>query len=167
MLFAFQIKSLLVNQSVKLLDLIEGLGDFKFEVTDVSAQVVALICLDLVSHIKSVDFFKVFPIALSKGSKLVISLSFLRLEASICILTDLLLVFHSLNVNVAVTDQSSLPVKFGIQLRILALAVVVNLALLIDLRSERLDESDVRIDSRLVVLVHSPLVFIQTAEILL
>ena len=77
LLFALQIECLLVNQSVKLLDLIEGLGDFKFEVTDVSAEVVALICLDLVSHIKSVDFFKVFPIALSEGSQLVIRLSLL------------------------------------------------------------------------------------------
>ena len=74
--------------------------------------------------------------------------------------------FHSLNINIPVTDQGTLPVKLGIKLRVLALAVIVNLSLFIDLGPERLDESYVSIDSRLVVLVHPPLFFIQTAEIL-
>ena len=55
--------------------------------------------------------------------------------------------FHPLNVHISVTNQSSLPVELGVKLRVLALTVIVNLALLIDLRSERLDESDVRVDS--------------------
>ena len=77
LLFALQIECLLVNQSVKLLDLIEGLGNFKFEVANVAAEVITLVCLNLVRDIKPVDLFKVFPIALSEGSQLVICLSFL------------------------------------------------------------------------------------------
>ena len=77
LLFALQIECLLVNQSVKLLDLIEGLGDFKFEVANVAAEVITLVCLNLVRDIKSVDLFKVFPVALSEGSQLVIRLSLL------------------------------------------------------------------------------------------
>ena len=37
LLFALQIECLLVNQSVELLDLIERLGDFKFEIANVTA----------------------------------------------------------------------------------------------------------------------------------
>ena len=77
LLFALKIECLLVNQSVKLLDLIEGLGDFKFEVANVAAEVITLVCLNLVRDIQPVDLFKVFPVALSEGSQLVIRLSFL------------------------------------------------------------------------------------------
>ena len=69
------------------------------------------------------------------------------MEARICILADLLLMFYSLDVNIAVADQSALPVKLGIELRILALAVVVDLSLFIDLGPERLDEADVCVDT--------------------
>ena len=55
--------------------------------------------------------------------------------------------FYSLDVNIAVADQSALPVKLGIELRILALAVVVDLSLFINLGPERLDEADVCIDT--------------------
>ena len=77
LLFALQIECLLVNQSVKLLDLIEGLGDFKFKVANVAAEVITLVRLNLVRDIESIDLFKVFPVALSEGRQLVIRLSFL------------------------------------------------------------------------------------------
>ena len=77
LLFALQIECLLVNQSVKLLDLIEGLGDFKFEVANVAAEVITLVCLDLVRNIESVNLFKVFPVAFPKGSQFIICLPFL------------------------------------------------------------------------------------------
>ena len=55
--------------------------------------------------------------------------------------------FHSLDVNITVTDQSALPVKLGIELRILTLAIVVDLSLFIDLGPERLNEADVCVDT--------------------
>ena len=45
--------------------------------------------------------------------------------------------------------------------------IFVDLSLFIDLGPERLDEADVRIDTRLVVLVHPPLFFVEAAKILL
>ena len=77
LLFALQIECLLVNQSVKLLDLIERLGDFKFEIANVAAEVITLVCLDLVRDVESVNLFEVFPVTLPQGGQLVICLSFL------------------------------------------------------------------------------------------
>ena len=72
-----------------------------------------------------------------------------------------------LNVDVAVADELALPVQLRVQLGVLALAVVVDGALLVDLGAQRLDEADVGVHSRLVVLIHSALLFVETTEILL
>ena len=73
----------------------------------------------------------------------------------------------ALDVDVAVGDERSLPVEFRVKLSVLSLTVVINRALLINLRSESLYEADVCVDARLVVLIHSSLLLIQSAEILL
>ena len=73
----------------------------------------------------------------------------------------------ALDVDVAVGDERSLPVEFSVKLSVLSLTVVINRALLINLRSESLYEADVCVDARLVVLIHSSLLLIQSAEILL
>ena len=72
-----------------------------------------------------------------------------------------------LYVDVPVTDQLTLSVEFGVQLRVLPLPVVVDGPLLVDLGPQRLDETDVGVNARLVVFVHPPLIFVETAEVLL
>ena len=73
----------------------------------------------------------------------------------------------ALDVDIAVANKLSLAVQLRVELRILPLAIVVNCALFIDFGAESLDESNVGIDARLVVLVHAPLVFVKAAKILL
>lgn len=51
-----------------------------------------------------------------------------------------------LDVDVSVGDQLSLAVELGVELSILSLTVVVNGALFIYLRAERLDETNVGVN---------------------
>lgn len=74
---------------------------------------------------------------------------------------------YFLYVDVPVTDQLTLSVELGVQLRVLPLPVVVDGPLLVDLGPQRLDETDVGVHARLVVFVHPPLIFVETAEVLL
>ena len=167
LLLRFQVECFLVDQSVEFLNLVQRLADFKFEVANVAAQVITLIGLDFISDVESIDFFEVFPVTLSESRQFIISLSFLGLEAGVGILADLLLVLDALDVDVAVGDERSLPVQFRVQLSVLPLPVVINRALLIDLRSQSLYEANIGVDARLVVFIHSSLLLIQSAEILL
>lgn len=112
-----------------------------------STKVITLISLDFISNIEPVNFFKVLSIPLSKSRQFIVSLTFLRLQAGVCILRHLLLMFDSLNVDVAVGDECPLPIQLCVQLSILSLAIVVDGALFVDLRSERLDETNVSIDT--------------------
>ena len=66
------------------------------------AEVGALVGLDFVAHIKTVDLFKVISVTLSKSAELVISLALLRLEILVRILGDLKLVVDPLDVDVTV-----------------------------------------------------------------
>lgn len=73
---------------------------------------------------------------------------------------------HSLSVNIPLRDQCSLSVQFSVQLSILSLSFIVNLPLLINFPSQCLNETDISINSGLVVLIHPSFVFIQTAKVL-
>ena len=86
LLLRFQVECFLVNQSVQLLNLVQCLADFKFEIANVAAQVITLIGLDFIGDVESIDFFEVFPVTLSESSQFIISLSFLGLEAAVGIL---------------------------------------------------------------------------------
>lgn len=67
LLLAFKIKRFLVDQSVQLLHLVEGLGDVELEVSDVIAEVVAFVRFYFVGNVQPFDFFKVFAVALTQG----------------------------------------------------------------------------------------------------
>ena len=51
-----------------------------------ATQVVSFISLDLIGNVESIDFFKVFPVTVTKRRQLVISLPLLALKASVGIL---------------------------------------------------------------------------------
>ena len=53
----------------------------------------------------------------------------------------------SLDVDVAIADQRALAVELRVKLCVLSLSIVIDLALLIDLGSQRLDESNIGIDT--------------------
>lgn len=74
---------------------------------------------------------------------------------------------YTLDIDIAVANELPLSVKFSVELSVLALAVVVDSTLLVDFRSERLDETNVRINTRLVIFVHSTFVLVETAKVLL
>jgi len=132
-----------------------------------STKVIAFIGLDLISNVQPVDFVKILPVPVPKSIEFVIGLTFLWLEASISVLADLLLVLDSLNVDVAIGDQSPLPVQLRVKLGILALAVVIDGALLVHLGSQCLDEADVGIYTRLVIFIHASLFLVQPPKVLL
>ena len=147
LLLALQIERLLIDEPIELLDLVQSLADLKFKVSDVSAQIVPLVCLHLICNVQSVNFFQVFAVSLPEGGELVVGLAFLGLEAGVGVLAHLLLVLDPLDVDVTVADQRALPVELRVKLCVLPFSIVIDLALLIDLRSERLDESNVSIDT--------------------
>lgn len=74
---------------------------------------------------------------------------------------------NSLDVDVPLADKSPLTVQLRVQIGVLALTLVVDAALLVDLGPQVLYETDVAIDTRLKVLVHSSLFFVQAAKVLL
>ena len=164
---ALKVKRFLVNHPVQLFNLVESLGNLKLEVADVGAQVVALVGLDFVCNVQTINFLQILTVAVPEGGLLVVELALLGLKADISVLTDLHLVLHTLDVHVTVADLLALAVQLRVELGILPLAVVVDRALLVDLGAQRLDEADVCIDSRLVVLVHPALLFVEAAKILL
>lgn len=147
LLFALQIESLLIDQSVELLNLIQSLANFEFKVSDVAAQIITLVCLNLICNVQSIDFFQVFAVSFSQCCQFVICLTFLGLQAGVRVLTDLVLVFHTLDVYVSIADQSTLPIELSVKLSVLSLSIVIDLALLVNLRSKSLDESNVSIDT--------------------
>ena len=147
LLLALQIERLLIDQPIELFDLVQGLADLKFKVSDVAAKIVPLVRLHLICNVQSVNFFQVFAVSFSERSKLVVSLPFLGLEAGVGVLAHLLLVLDPLDVDVAVADQRALAVELRVKLCVLSLSIVIDLALLIDLRSQRLDESNIGIDT--------------------
>ena len=167
LLLALKVKRFLVDHPVQLFNLVECLGNLELEVADVGAQVVALVGLDFVCNVQTIDFFQVLAVAVPESGQLVVKLALLGLKADISVLTDLHFVLHTLDVHVAVADELALAVQLRVELGVLPLAVVVDRALLVDLGAQRLDEADVCIDSRLVVLVHPALLFVEAAEILL
>lgn len=59
-------------------------------------------------------------------------MAFLAGQVSIRVVTDLLLVLDSLDVDVAIRNKLALSVEFGVELSVLPLAVVVNGALFVD-----------------------------------
>lgn len=73
----------------------------------------------------------------------------------------------TLNVNVAVCNQSALTVQLRVQFCILSFAVIVDGALLVNFASKCLNKSDVAVDATFVVFVHASFVFVQTAKVLL
>ena len=94
-------------------------------------------------------------------------MTLLRLEARIGVLTDLLLVLDSLDVDVSVSDQLSLTVELCVEFSVLSFAIVIDCPLLVNLGPQRLNEPNVSVDSGLVVLIHAALVFVKTSEVLL
>jgi hypothetical protein len=102
LLLALQIVRFLVDQSIQLLDLVQTLRDFKLKVADVPAEVSALVGLDFVAHIKTVNLCKVISVTLPKSAELVISLPLLRFEIQVRVLGDLELVVDSLDVDITV-----------------------------------------------------------------
>ena len=102
LLLSLQVVRLLIDQPVQLFHLIEAFRDFKFEVANVIAEVVALVSLDLVCHIKAVDLFEVLTVTLSQRRQLFVRLTFLRLQTSVGVLGDLELVLDTLDVDVTI-----------------------------------------------------------------
>ena len=147
LLLALQIERLLIDQSIELFDLVQGLADLKFKVSDVAAKIVPLVRLHLICKVQSVNFCQVFAVSFAERGEHVVSLPFLGLEARVSVLDHLLLVLDPLDVDVAVADQRALAVELRVKLCVLSLSIVIDLALLIDLRSQRLDESNIGIDT--------------------
>ena len=86
LLLALKIKRFLVDQSVQLLDLVEGLGDVELEVSDVVAEVVAFVRFYFVGNVQPFDFLEVFAVALTQGRQLIVHLALLRLQAHVGVL---------------------------------------------------------------------------------
>ena len=124
------------------------------------AQVVALVRLHLIANVQTIDLFEVLAIALAKRSKFIVNLALLRLKARICVLTHLHFVLHALDVDVTLTDELPLTVELAVELGVLTFAIIVDSPLLVNLRSERLYETNVGIDTRFVVFVHPALILI-------
>ena len=78
-----------------------------------------------------------------------------------------MLVANPLNVNVTVRDHTPLAIKLGIEFSVVLFTVVINRTLFIDFGSERLDEANVGVNTRLVIVIHAALVLVQTSEVLL
>ena len=97
------------------------------------AEVVSLVCFDLVGHIEPIDFFEVFAVTISQSCKLVVGLAFLARKVGISVVADLLLVLDTLDVDVAIRNKLSLSVELGVEFSVLSLAVVVDGALLVNL----------------------------------
>ena len=74
---------------------------------------------------------------------------------------------YSLDVNVSVRDECPLSIQFSVQLSVLAFALIVDRLLLINLCTQGLDETDVTINSSLVVFIHPAFVFVEAAKVLL
>ena len=53
----------------------------------------------------------------------------------------------ALDVDVALRNELPLPVELRVQLRVLPLAIVIDRPLLVDLRPERLNETNVGVDA--------------------
>ena len=157
----------MVDEPVQLLHLVECLGDLELKVADVAAQVVTLVSLDLVGDVEPVDLLQVFPVAIAESAQFVLALPLVRLELSVVVMADLQLMIDPLDVHVTVGDELPLPVELLVQLSVLTLPVVVDRALFVHFGSKGLDEANVGIDTRLVVLVHASLVFVEPTEILL
>ena len=75
--------------------------------------------------------------------------------------------FDPLDVDVSIGDECPLPVELRVKLCVLALAIVINCALLVHLRPECLDETDVRVDPRLIIFIHTSFFFVQPPKVLL
>ena len=131
------------------------------------AEVVTLVCLDLVGHIEPIDFFEVLAVTISQSCKLVVGLAFLAREVGIGVVADLLLVLDALDVDIAIRNKLSLSVELGVEFSVLSLAVVVDGALLVNLSPKGLDEANIGVDARLVIFIHPPFVFVQPTEVLL
>ena len=112
-----------------------------------STQIVPFIGLNFICNVQSVNFFQVFAVSFSERGQLVVCLAFLGLQACVGVLTHLLLMLDALDVNVTVADQCTLPVKLCIKLSVLPFSIVIDLALLVNLRSERLDETNIGVDT--------------------
>ena len=84
----------------------------------------------------------------------------------ICVALDLHLVSESLDFNISIRNLSPLSIELCIQIGVLLFSFVINLPLFIDLGSEGLDEANVAINTTLVVLIHSALVFVESPKVL-
>ena len=96
----------------------------------------------------------------------VFGLVFLARQTLVAIALNRELVIESLNISVTICNDGSLPVQLGIELCVLLSPFVVQRALLVYVSTKSLDEPDVSVDTALVVFVHPPLIFIQTAKVL-
>ena len=74
---------------------------------------------------------------------------------------------NSLDVNVTLGNELALAVELCVQLSVLSFAIVVDRSLLVNFSSKGLDETNVGIYTRLVVLIHASLFFIKATEGLL
>lgn len=131
------------------------------------AEVVSLVCFDLVGHIEPIDFFEVLAVTISQSCKLVVGLAFLARKVGIGVVAHLLLVLDALDVDVAIRNKLSLSIELGVEFSVLSLAVVVDGALLVNLSPKGLDEANIGVDARLVIFIHPPFVFVQPTEVLL
>ena len=132
-----------------------------------SAKIVSLVCFDFIGDIQTVNFFQILAVTITQGSQLVVSLAFLRLEACVGVLADLLFVLDTLDVDVAICNELPLTVKLCVQFSILTFTVVVNRPLFVNFGPKSLNEPDIGVDSGLVVLIHAAFVFIEATEVLL
>lgn len=91
---------------------------------------------------------------------------FLVCKALIAVTLDAELVIKALDVGIAVGNDTPLAVKLSIKLCILLSPFIIQAALFINVSTKTLDETDVSVDTALVVFIHASLLFVQPAKIL-
>lgn len=125
-----------------------------------------LVCL-LVLLIQTLNFLQITLVAVSQHGQLVFALVLLLLQILVGLLCVGELVLQALNLGLSLLDGVLLAIQLHLQITVLVSALVVDHHLLVDLRSQSLDEADVRVDPLCVFFFHQTLLLIQTREGLL
>lgn len=125
-----------------------------------------LVCL-LVLLIETLNFLQITLVAVSQHGQLVFALVLLLLQILVGLLCVGELVLQALNLGLSLLDGVLLAIQLHLQIAVLVSALVVDHHLLVDLRSQSLDEADVRVDPLCVFFFHQTLLLIQTREGLL
>jgi len=125
-----------------------------------------LVCL-LVLLIQTLNFLQITLVAVSQHGQLVFALVLLLLQILVGLLCVGELVLQALNLGLSLLDGVLLAIQLHLQIAVLVSALVVDHHLLVDLRSQSLDEADVRVDPLCVFFFHQTLLLIQTREGLL